>query len=331
MEILKNQKLGSLTTMKLGGTAKYLCTIINEQDVLKAVNFAKKNNLEIITIGTGSNIIFTDTIFDGLVIVNEVMGISFKKNGLVSIGSGENWDKIVKLAVEKQLVGIEALSLIPGTAGGAPVNNIGAYGQEIKDTLLYVRAYDTVLEKFVRLENKDCEFTYRNSLFKTKAHSRYIICNISLKLSPLSDKYQPPSYPSLQNELLDSPINVRKAVIKIRSAKLPNPNIMPNTGSFFKNPIIENSVAKKLLVKYPQMPAYPAGNKTKIPAGWLIENAGLKGTKKEGLWIYDKQALVIVNESATNFFSLQALIDYITKTIYEKYGLRLEIEPEIIK
>jgi UDP-N-acetylmuramate dehydrogenase len=334
MEILRNQPLGPLTTMKLGGNASYLCSIKNKEDVIEAVNFAKSNNLTILTMGSGSNIIFSDYGYNGLIVINELTGFEISPNGAVESLSGENWDNLVELTVANGLSGLESLSLIPGTVGGGPVNNIGAYGQEIKDVLVSVEAYDTYEQKFVELSNAECKFEYRNSVFKSSEYGRYIIIKVNFQLEPIKNIYTAPSYPSLEGELSKftkiSPATVRQAVINVRTSKLPDPNVLPNTGSFFKNPFVSTEKAKELIGIYPAMPQYPINDKVKIPAGWLIDNAGLKNLKKYGIWIYDKQALVLVNDGAKSYVDLQNMIQYIKDTIQEKYGIALDIEPEII-
>ena len=334
MEILKNQPLSSFTTMGLGGYTDFMCRVKNESDIIEAFTFAKNNSLPILTIGSGSNIIFSDDGYKGLVIINELTGLTIKPNGYVEAKSGENWDKLVDTTVAQNLFGLESLSLIPGTVGGGPVNNIGAYGQEIKDVLFSIRAYDTNTQKFVELSNEECKFQYRNSIFKSSEHGRYIITQVNLQLSVLGNNYAPPNYPSLENELSKfheiTPATVRHAVINVRKSKLPDPKVLPNTGSFFKNPIVSTEKAKDLKAKYPEMPQFVTNQKVKIPAGWLIDNAGLKNHKKFGIWIYEKQALVLVNESAKSFADLQRMVDFIKSTITDKYGIDLDIEPEII-
>lgn len=334
MEILANQNLGNITTMGLGGYADFLCRVKNESDVIEAVNFAKSKSLPIITVGSGSNIIFSDNGYKGIVVINELTGLNIGVNGFVEAFSGENWDNLVGTTVGENLSGLESLSLIPGTVGGAPVNNIGAYGQEIKDVIVSIKAYDTKEQRFVELSNEECGFQYRNSIFKSTQHGRYIITKVNLQLSLTNNEYTPPIYPSLENALSNfqkiTPATVRQAVISVRKSKLPDPKVLPNTGSFFKNPIVTTKKAKELKEKYPEMPQYITGQKVKLPAGWLIDNAGLKNLKKYGMWIYEKQALVLVNDKAKKFADLQNMINFIKSTIAKEYGIDLEIEPEII-
>jgi UDP-N-acetylmuramate dehydrogenase len=339
MDILTNKNLSDYVTMRLGGAAHTLIAVHNEQEVAKAVEYATKEKMPIITIGAGSNIIFKDSGFSGVVIVNKIKGLNIDaKSGLVRANSGEIWDDVVQKSLEAGYAGIESLTNIPGTAGAAPINNIGAYGQELKETLNSVRAYDIEAKTFIEINNEACEFTYRNSRFKSKDYDKFIICGITLKLVKTPTDYAPPEYQALNEELQNrnisnpTPFDVRQAVFTIRNSKLPNPAELPNTGSFFKNPIMTKNKAEELLKKYPEMPLYPQeGNASvKLSAGWLIENAGLKGYRQGGIWVYDKQALVLVNESAKSFKSLWFMAEHIIKEVDQKFGVILEPEPEII-
>jgi UDP-N-acetylmuramate dehydrogenase len=323
--------------MKIGGPARYIIEICSEQDITDAVGFAEEKELPIITIGAGSNIIFKDDGFSGVVLLNKIPGLSIDASGIVKTGAGVNWTEVVSKAVQADLSGIEAMALIPGTAGASPVNNIGAYGQEIKDSLESLVAFDTLAKQFVELSNSDCDFSYRDSRFKTKEHGRFIISQITLKLNTDANNYQPPEYPALKLELerqnitKPTPKDVEKVVTAMRQAKLPNPAWLANTGSFFKNPTVSNETADELVKSYPDIPSYPQPDGTKkLAAAWLIDKAGLKNYRQNGIWVYDRQALVLVNESANSFNDLQKMQDLITNKVKEKFGVFLEVEPEII-
>jgi UDP-N-acetylmuramate dehydrogenase len=273
MKFLTDNNLAHYTTMRIGGPAKVIAEVNSEQDIVEAVKYAKNNNLKLITIGKGANIIFKDIGFDGLVIVNRIPGIKLdSSNNTICAGGGARWDDIVKTAVEANLYGVESLSVIPSTAGAAPVNNIGAYGQEISDTLISVRAYDTKQNKFVEIPNKDCGFSYRNSCFKNKEHGRYIICGITLKLQSVSNSYQAPGYPKLKNQGIANPTpqDVRETITKLRYERLPNPSKLPNAGSFFKNPIVSVSKLKELQKTYSEIPHYPQKKRTRKISRWLV-------------------------------------------------------------
>src|SRR5690606_20351746 len=231
-------------------------------------------------------VIARDEGFSGIVVHNRIPGFEILSDDAshttVKIGAGENWDSVVKRTVDMNLSGIEAMSAIPGTAGAAPVQNVGAYGQEIADTLQSLEAYDIENDQFVTLEAVDCGFSYRNSIFRSSAAGRYVILNITLQLYKSSPK--PPFYAALQKYFEEhgitiyTPQIVRDAVIAIRKDKLPDPSVVANTGSFFKNALVEKWQYDDLKKTYPDMPSYdmPDG-RYKIPTGWLIEQAGLKG------------------------------------------------------
>jgi UDP-N-acetylmuramate dehydrogenase len=338
MDILTDKKLANYVTMRLGGPAAVIVAVKSEQDIAKAVSFAKSQHLPIITLGSGSNIIFRDSGFHGLVIINKIPGLSLDQtSGLMQIGSGVIWNDVVQQAVSANLSGVEALALIPGTVGAAPVNNIGAYGQEIKDSLISLKAFDAESDQFVEITNTECDFSYRHSRFKNQEHGRFVICQINLQLCPTQAEYQPPNYPSLLSELKRQNIihptvcDVQQVVANIRRNRLPDPDRLASTGSFFKNPIANTATVSRLLKDYPAMPYFPLPDGiAKLAAGWLIEAAGLKNYRQSGIWVYDKQALVLINESARSFNDLWLMAEHIIKTVNEKFGVILETEPEII-
>lgn len=338
MDILPNKQLARYVTMRIGGPANTIIAIYSEQDIIKAVEYTKNKNMPLITIGAGSNIIFKDNGFDGIVLVNKIFGLEVDdSSSLVQAGSGVRLDEVVQKAVDANLCGIESLSGIPGTIGAAPVNNIGAFGQEIKNTLESVRAFDTTSNQFVEIPNDQCSFSYRDSRFKTKGHRRFIISQVTLKLKPAAADYQAPNYPSLLTEITKqgitnpTPRDIRRIVIAIRQEKLPDPVRLANSGSFFKNPVVQPDMVNKLLQTYPDMPHYPQTDGTeKLAAGWLIEQAGLKNYQQNGIWVYDKQTLVLINESARNFTDLWLMVEHVVNTVNQKFDIILEPEPEII-
>lgn len=320
--------------MQIGGTAHSLVHVRTEIELVDAIEYAEKNELHIKMIGHGSNIIWSGD-FDGLIIVNEIMGFTVEDT-MLTIGAGENWDTVVKSSVDIGLTGIEYLSLIPGTAGATPVQNVGAYGAEIADTLVSIRAYDSEEFRFVELTNEECEFGYRKSRFNTHDKDRFYITSISLKLS--KGNPMPPFYKALE-EYLDehsitdySPKNIRDAVIAIRESKLPDPKQVANCGSFFKNPIITKSQYITLHKQYESMPSWDVESGVKIPAAWLLEQAGFTNYKDEktGMGTYEKHPLVIVNFSANSVNDLQDFIQKIKNTVHDNFGIDLEVEPEIV-
>ncbi|MBC7943135.1 UDP-N-acetylmuramate dehydrogenase [Candidatus Saccharibacteria bacterium] len=336
MDIHTNIPLKNFTTMKIGGNARFMTEVHTDEEVAIVYRNAKAQSLPVFIIGGGSNVIAKDDGFAGIVIHMRIPGFEIVSDDISSttirIGAGENWDETVKRTVDMHLTGIEAMSAIPGTAGASPVQNIGAYGQEVADTMQSLVAYDTTLDSFVTLQNADCGFSYRHSIFRGDQIGRYIITSITLKLS--KNNPQPPFYDALQAYFDERNIKiftqdiVRKAVIDIRTNKLPDPNLLPNTGSFFKNAIVEDWQLNDLRAINPDIPTYDMGDgHYKIPAGWLIEQTGLKGKVLHGIKIHDKNALVLINESATSYRDLARARDEIIGAVRDKFNVQIEQEP----
>lgn len=340
MNIHENITLKNFTTMKLGGNAKYMAEVRTNEEVQNACKDAKSKNLPIFVIGGGSNVIAHDEGYVGLIIRMRIPGFEIinedNDSTTIKIGAGENWDLVVKRTVDMKLSGIEAMSAIPGTAGAAPVQNVGAYGQDISNTLQSLTAYDMNEDKFVTVYAKECGFSYRNSIFKTALFGQFVITSITIKLSKQNAK--PPFYDSLQKYLDNfgineyTPLIIRNAVIEIRKNKLPDPSIVANCGSFFKNAIVDSTQINDLKQIDQNIPSYDMkdGN-YKIPAGWLIEQSGLKGQLIHGMRIYDKNALVLINESAKSYSDLDMARNEIINKVKEKFNIIIEQEPiEII-
>lgn len=336
MDIHTNIPLKNFTTMRLGGEAKFMTEVRNNEELASICNDAKAKNIPFFVIGDGSNVIAHDEGYKGLIIRMRIPGFDVIKDDndstTIKIGAGENWDEVVKRTVEMDLSGIEAMSAIPGTAGAGPIQNVGAYGQEIADTLQSLEAYDTKSDQIVTLSAADCNFAYRNSIFRSTDMGRYIITSITLKL--LKTVPKPPFYASLQKYLDDfgikeySPKIIRDAVIQIRKSKLPDPKTVANSGSFFKNVIIDRWQLENLKKVDPNAPVYDMGEgQFKIPSGWLIENAGLKGKMLHGMRVYDKNAMVLVNESAKSYSDLAAAREEITLAVFNKFHIQIEQEP----
>ncbi|MDX2776633.1 UDP-N-acetylmuramate dehydrogenase [Streptomyces caniscabiei] len=336
MDIHTNIPLKNYTTMRLGGNARFMTDVHTPQDIVDICHSAAQQNLPVFILGGGSNIIVRDQGFDGIVVRNRIPGFEIIADEpgqvLVKIGAGENWDDVVKRTVDMNLSGIEAMSAIPGTAGAAPVQNVGAYGQEIADTLVSLEAYDIPSDRFVTLQAADCGFSYRHSIFRGDAAGRYVITNITLRLYKAAP--QPPFYAAVQTYLdehaitLYTPQVIRDAVIAIRKDKLPDPAHTPNTGSFFKNAIVEAWQLTDLKKAYPDIPTYdmPDG-RFKVPTGWLIEQTGLKGKTLHGMRVHDKNALVLINESATSYADLAAAREEIKGAVRDKFRITIEQEP----
>lgn len=335
MDIHTNIPLKNYTTMRLGGPARFMTEVHTPEEVAEVCRKATSQGLKIFILGGGSNVIVPDSGFDGIVVRNRIPGfqvIDEPGRATVKIGAGENWDEVVKRTVELNLSGIEAMSAIPGTAGAAPVQNVGAYGQEIAETLISLEAYDILGDSFVTLQNSDCDFSYRHSIFRGAAAGRYVITSITLQLYKTPP--QPPFYKAVQDYFdahaitIFTPAVIRDAVIAIRTDKLPDPALLPNTGSFFKNAIIEDWQLEELQKEYPDIPTYdlPDG-RFKIPTGWLIEQAGLKGRTLHGMHVHDKNALVLINESAKSYSDLAAARDEIIGAVRDKFHIIIEQEP----
>ncbi len=297
---------------------------------------AKEQNLPIFVLGGGSNTIVHDEGYNGIVVRNRIPGFEVisetPSETTIKIGAGESWDEVVKRTVDMNLTGIEALSAIPGTTGAAPVQNIGAYGQEVAETLVSLEAYDEQTDAIVTLTNEQCNFSYRNSIFRSNESGRYIILSITLRL--YKSVPQPPFYKAVQDYLdqrnitIFTPKVIRDVVIDIRSNKLPDPKLRPNTGSFFKNAIIEEWLLNEIRKEYPEVPSYDMPDGTfKIPTGWLIEQAGYKGKSLHGMKVHDGNALVLINESAQSYADLAAARDEIIGAVRDKFRVMIEQEP----
>ena len=336
MDIHTNIPLKNYTTMKLGGNARFIADIHKPDDIPALLDTATQQSLPVAILGGGSNTIVRDEGYNGIVLRIRIPGIEVIAEELnyitLKVGAGEPWDNVVKYAVDLRLTGIEAMSAIPGTAGAAPVQNVGAYGQEVADTLVSLEAYDTEARAFITLSNEDCHFSYRNSIFRDEARGRYIITSITLQLS--RNLPTPPFYDALQRYLDENNITtythqtIRDAVIAIRKDKLPDPAERPNTGSFFKNAIVEAWQLPDLQAIDPDVPFYDMGDgRYKIPTGWLIEKAGLKGKLLHGMRVHDKNALVLINESATSYADLSEARDEIATAVRAMFRIEISQEP----
>lgn len=341
MNILQNVSLKLHSTMRLGGNAAYLVEINDRHELVEAYEWAQNNKLPVLMIGGGSNIIWRDEGFPGLVMVNHILGYEEQEedaeNVYIHVGSGENWDAVVARAVQKGLSGIEALSLIPGTAGATPIQNVGAYGQEVSQTIVSIEAYDSQNKQFVTLQGMDCGFSYRNSRFKSTDRGRFFITGLTFHL--LRNNPQPPFYRALESYFEEHQITnptpqvIRDAVISIRQAKLPDPAKVANNGSFFANPIIDEGTFAQIQADYPGAPHWATEDgRIKLPAAWLLEQAGFKNVHdaETGMATWPQQPLVLINEKAQNTAQLLAFRQKIVETIKEKFDITLTQEPELL-
>ena len=338
LHIEKDKILAPYTTIKIGQAAEFFTIVKSQSDVKEAINWAKENKKKISVLGGGSNILITKKI-SGLVIKNEIKGLEIVDKTtdyvLVEAASGELWSKFVNFAVSHDLYGVENLFLIPGTVGAAPIQNIGAYGVELKDVFFHLKAIDlkTGYEKIFSL--KDCEFTYRDSIFKKELKNKFFIVSVTLKL--LREANWKLDYGVIADTLKEKGISkpdlhdVIDTIQDIRNSKIPNPVNLPNSGSFFQNPIVSYAKFKSLQKKFPDIPNYPAdNNQIKLAAAWLIEMTGLKGKKFGPVAMYEKQALVLVNYDNASAKQVLALVTKVKSEVYKKFGVNLKEEVNIL-
>ena len=333
MEISENSSLQSLHSFGCNEKTNYFAKIDSIEAIEKYIQWAKEKNIPYLILGAGSNILFTKT-FEGLVLKMEIMGIKKIKETssevFLEVGAGENWHHFVSYCVQKGWGGLENLSFIPGTVGAAPIENIAAYGVEAKDSIASVTAYDTYSAKLITLQNSDCAFGYRTSLFKMDK-TRYIISSVQFVLQK-----QPifrTEYGAIK-EVLHQKNNkqasldaIANAVIQIRSEKYPHPQKLGNAGSFFKNPTVTKAIFETLIAAYPKIIAYPiSDNAYKLAAGWLIEDCGWKGKQKGNVGCYEKQSLVIVHYNNGPGIEIFNFSEEIIQSVLSKFGILLERE-----
>ena len=339
MKIQENISLKNYNTFGVEAKAHYFVEVHDLHELKYATEFAKINHIKILFLGGGSNLLFTQD-FDGLVIKLNLKGISEEildeNHVLVSAKAGENWHEFVLYTLSKNYGGLENLSLIPGNVGTCPIQNIGAYGTEIKDHFVSCKALNLETSEIEELSLEDCKFGYRDSIFKTSAKGKYVIVEVTFKLTTQNHHIKT-EYGAISTELknlgIENPTiqEVSKAVINIRQSKLPNPAEIGNAGSFFKNPSIPLTQFENLKEKFPEIQGYANGDWVKVPAGWLIENAGWKGKQIGNVASHKLQALVIIN--ATGNSSGKEIYDFSTQiieSVKEKYGIELEREVNIL-
>jgi len=339
----ENIPLAPLTTFRVGGPARYFAEAEDEDDVVMALAFAKTRDLPVFVLGGGSNLLVSDSGFPGIVLKIASRGVQLEPSGdniLLTAAAGEDWDRIVASCVETSLGGVECLSGIPGLVGGTPVQNVGAYGQEIADTLVSVRVLDRQTEEVVQLTHAQCGFAYRTSIFNTTQRDRYIVLQVTYSLPkngvPLV------KYPDLQRNLKQSTrpptlAEVRKAVLEIRASKgmliVEDDPDCRSAGSFFKNPIIaETDLLQVHSADGGDAPRYPASNgKVKTSAAWLIEHAGFpKGFALGPAAVSRKHTLALVNTGGARATDILALARAIRRGVQDRFGIRLTPEPEFV-
>jgi len=332
MKTYKNSSLRKYNTFGLSHKANVIIEVESESDI-ETIDPSLLANLYLI-IGSGSNLLFTKD-FSGTILKIDLFGKTIlqedENSVILSVKAGEIWHNFVEWTVNKGYFGLENLALIPGTVGASPVQNIGAYGREVKDFVEKVKVYDLETKTWIWMTNETCQFEYRNSYLK-KNIGRYIVSEVVFKLHKTPNLNI--TYGGIKQRLLDmeitnpSPKDVLQAVIDIRNSKLPDPSKIGNAGSFFKNPIVDTKICTKLLKEYPNLVHYKISDTLdKLAAGWLIEQAGWKGKTYEGYGVYDKQSLILVNYHLSEGHKLKQLSQDIQHSVKDKFGI--ELEPEV--
>ena len=336
MVIKNNISLKDLNTFGMSVVAREFITIESKKDLIAALNTNPSNML---ILGGGSNMLLTKDV-DALVLHINIKGIKVVSNSennvRVEVAAGENWHEFVSWCLDKNYGGVENLSLIPGNVGTAPIQNIGAYGVELKDSFVSCQALDVDTKELRTFTKKDCNFGYRNSVFKEELKGQYIITSVIFELSS-HQHITKTNYGVIEAELKKNGVvnptikDISTAVISIRNSKLPNPKVLGNSGSFFKNPVIAHSKFEIIKEQFPDIPHYIVSDATvKIPAGWLIETAGFKGKKFGSYGVHDKQALVLVNYGNASGKDLLQLSIQIQEAILIIFGIHLESEVNIL-
>ncbi|MBF8458243.1 UDP-N-acetylmuramate dehydrogenase [Kaistella sp. G5-32] len=335
----ENISLKPYNTFGVDVSARYFAEVKTLEELLGALQYLKTQKLPLLLLGGGSNLLLTKD-FDGLVIQLNLKGISEdvinENEVLVTSKAGENWHEFVQFCLDRNYGGLENLSLIPGNVGTSPMQNIGAYGTEIKDTFVSCKVLNLETLQVEEFDHQKCNFGYRESIFKREGKGKYVILDVTFKLTAKNHSIKT-DYGAIQSELQNLRIanptiqDISKAVINIRQSKLPDPKIIGNAGSFFKNPTIPLSQFENLKLKFENIPGYPNGEFVKVPAGWLIEQCGWKGKQIGNVASHKLQALVLIN--ATGNASGKEIFDFSTMiidSVKEKFGIELEREVNII-
>jgi len=339
MQIEKDRSLDKINTFGLKAKSKLFASAESIEDLQQILKSDEAQNNELFILGGGSNVLLTKN-FDGLTIKVDIKGIEVVEETdeavTVKVGAGENWHQFVLHAINHDWGGIENLSLIPGTVGAAPMQNIGAYGVEIKEVFKKLHAVERSTGEMESFNKEDCHFGYRESIFKNRVKDQYIIAEVFLKLSKKDHKVNT-TYGAIEETLkamgIEEPTikNVSDTVIHIRQSKLPNPKEIGNAGSFFKNPSVDKIDFEALKIENPDIPGYKLpDDRIKVPAAWLIEQCGWKGLTRGNIGVHKNQALVLVNYGDGDGNELKALAMEIKESVAKKFGIELNPEVNII-
>lgn len=337
MKILEYIPLSGHTTFKIGGVARYFCVVTTVDELKEALSFARSKKIPFFVLGGGSNVLVGDVGFSGLVIKMGIVGMN-RDFALVTAWAGESWDGLVAKTVEWNLWGLENLSLIPGTVGAAPVQNIGAYGVEVKDVIESVRTIDTQTGAERVFSNTECCFGYRTSIFKNPEYKKYIIVSVMFKLRPgtagnslVNISYKDlMTYFAAKGSATPTQGEIRDAVIAIRTGKFPDLTHIGTAGSFWKNPIISREHLAMIQSKYPLIPSFTVDDShVKVPLAWILDNVcGLKGFSMGRAALYTKQPLVLVVELGALASDVDRLVSHVALLVKEKTGIEIEREVE---
>lgn len=336
MEVRENYSLKNYNTFGIDVKCRYFVESDTESEFLEFVSSYELKPEEIMVLGEGSNFLFTDD-FDGTVFYPTMKGMEIVEENdehvWVKVGAGEVWDDFVAWTVEQGYGGVENLSFIPGHVGAAPVQNVGAYGMEAGDTIERVEAIQIEKARKETISAADCRFAYRDSIFKGEWKNRYIVTYVVFRLTKVPEFRL--NYGSVREELQKlgevSLKNIRRAIIQIRRAKLPDVKELPNAGSFFKNPVVSREQAGQLKERYPELPVYPVDeDRVKLAAGWLIEQCGWKGKDLGKAGVYEKQALILVNRAGASGVEVARLANEVKKSVFMTFGVWIEPEVYVI-
>jgi UDP-N-acetylmuramate dehydrogenase len=336
LQFHQNFNLQSLNTLNVPSMAEYFVEVLNDSQIKESLSFAKKHKLPITVLGGGSNVVLPKKL-NGLLVKNSTAGRRIIKededNAIFEFSAGESWHELVMWCLQKGFYGLENLALIPGSVGAAPIQNIGAYGVELENFFHSLTGIHIRTDKKTTLSKKECQFAYRDSIFKHELRDEFLITSVTLNLRK---QFKPIiTYPALQQALdgEDSALTAKRVadtVIKIRKSKLPDPSLIPNAGSFFKNPVVKKQHYLTLVKQFQNLVAYelPDGN-YKLAAGWLLDQAGWKGKQIDNIAMHSQQALVLTNPAGCTQDKILMYVNTVKESIRQMFGVVLEIEPRV--
>ncbi|MDO8909822.1 MAG: UDP-N-acetylmuramate dehydrogenase [Pseudohongiella sp.] len=331
--------LRRLCSFATAARARFFVALEQEDELPATLDEANDKDLPVLIMGGGSNMLLTEN-YPGLVVKIDLKGISVRADSssadhvLLNAAAGENWHALVEYCLDNSFYGIENLALIPGSVGAAPVQNIGAYGVELSDVLVSVRYFDLRFQQVVQLSAQECQLAYRDSIFKQALKGSAVILSVCLRLAKKPDLKI--AYPALQQALHDisdpSARDVFNAVCAVRRSKLPDPAVLGNAGSFFRNPVVSRTLYQTLLQQWPELPSYATDNpeKVKLPAAWLIERAGWKGKRHGDAGVHEQQALVLVNYGQATGLQILQLAKAVARSVQQQFNISLEPEVNVL-